>query len=40
MSGRTGCFSEQNFVVIEHRLEFNHDFDWDDVQILDEEKDS
>jgi len=27
----------QSSVITEHRLEFSHDFDWDDVEILDEE---
>jgi len=25
-------------VIIEHRLQFNHDFDWEDVEILDSER--
>jgi len=29
--------TNQSSVITEHRLEFSHDFDWDDVEILDEE---
>jgi len=29
--------TNQNSVITEHRLEFLHDFDWDNVEILDEE---
>ena len=25
-------------MIIEHRLDFNHDFDWENVQILDRER--
>jgi len=27
----------QNSVIIEHRLKYAHDFDWNNVEILDEE---
>jgi len=29
--------TNQSSVITEHCLEFSHDFDWDDVEILDEE---
>jgi len=30
--------SPQSSVITDHRLEFNHEFDWDNVEVLDEEK--
>jgi len=29
--------TSQTSVITEHRLEFSHDFDWENVEILDEE---
>jgi len=29
--------SPQTSVITDHRLEFNHEFDWDNVEVLDEE---
>jgi len=29
--------SPQTSVITNHRLEYNHDFDWDNVEMLDEE---
>jgi len=29
--------TNQSSVITEHRLEFLHDFDWDNIEILDEE---
>jgi len=29
--------TNQNSVITEHRLKFSHEFDWDNVEILDEE---
>jgi len=29
--------TNQNSIITEHRLEFSHDFAWNDVEILDEE---
>jgi len=30
--------SPQTSVITDHRLEYNHDFDWDNVEVLDEER--
>jgi len=30
--------TNQHSVITEHRLKFNHEFDWNNIKILDEEK--
>jgi len=30
--------ANNHFIITEHRINFTHDFDWENVQILDKEK--